>query len=113
MLGEGEGQDSLRKFGLNGGRVQVRVQAQLELVVPGLGGGSVTGPVPGGREVTVPRDKKQVVLQGDGEGFPGDAGEGDVKFDALVFLDDLVGGACMWGARVAMGSLAELCLAGF
>lgn len=107
--GQGEGQDSLGKFGLDGSRVQIRVQAQLELVVPGLGRGAVTGPVPGGREVTFPCDDKQVVLQGDGEGVPGDTREGDVKSDALVFPGYLVGRA---GLGSVMRCLVELCPVG-
>ena len=72
----------------------------------------MTGPVPGGLEMTFPRDHKQVVLKGDGEGFPGDAREGDVKSDALVFPDDLAGGVRLWGVRVAMGWLTESRLPG-
>ena len=72
----------------------------------------MTGPVPGGLKVTFASDDKQVVLKRDGEGFPGDAREGDVKSDALVFPDDLAGGARLWGVRLAMGWLTELYLAG-
>ena len=51
-------------------------------------------------------EDKQVVLQGDGEGVPGDTREGDVKSDALVFPGYLVGRV---GLGAVMGCLAELC----
>ena len=59
--------------------------------------------------MTFPCDDKQVVLQGDGEGVPGDTREGDVKSDALVFPDYLVGRV---GLGAVMGCLTELCPVG-
>ena len=96
-LGEDEGQDAIDKGGLDGGRIEVRVQAQPELVAPGLGGGSMTCPVPGRLKMTVPGDGKEILPYGYRECFPGDARQGDMKGCALLPPGEVAGGACMRG----------------